>query len=298
MNTKLTSPSDIFDRVLLRKRKNRAARTSSGYQFLHLEVAKRLGDRLNDVKRNFDLALDIGSHNGELSTFEPVQTRINALFEMDLSDEKNILARKRRLVGDEENLPFADRKFDLVLSSMSLHWANDLPGALIQINQALKSDGLLLAAFPGGDTLWELRECLLEAEIEITGGASPRTSPMIDLHTAGNLLQRAGFALPVIDTDRITLTYSNLFSLLNELRRLGETNVVNNRSQKPPPRHFFDLAARIYHNRFSDSDGRISATFDILYLTGWVPHKTQQKPLKPGTAKTNLAKFLTSEDTN
>ena len=298
MATQLNYKNLTFDKVLLRKRKNRAALKSRGCQFLYLEVAKRLGDRLNDVNRGFDVALDIGCHNGELSTLNSVKTKIGTLFEMDLSNKTDVPILGRRLIGDEESLPFANRKLDLIISSMSLHWTNDLPGALIQINQALKSDGLLLASFPGGDTLWELRECLLEAEIEITGGASPRISPMIDIHTAGDLMQRAGFALPVIDTDRIVLTYANLFLLLNELRHLGETNTVNNRSSKPPPKNLFDLASRIYHSRFSLSDGRIPATFDILYLTGWVPHKDQQKPLEPGSAKTNLAEFLTSKEKN
>jgi NADH dehydrogenase [ubiquinone] 1 alpha subcomplex assembly factor 5 len=286
----------VFDRRALRQHRDRAARGLQTYDFLLREVADRLADRLLDIQRRFPLALDIGCHGGELAAAALPHSRIDTLIQMDLSPAMLRRASGLRIAGDEESLPFADASFDLVASSMSLHWTNDLPGALLQARRALKPDGLLLAALPGGDTLWELRECLLAAEMEISGGASPRTSPMADLRDLGGLMQRAGFALPVIDSDRITLTYADPFALFRELRGLGEANTVARRNRRIPARALFVRAAAIYHERFADADGRIPTTFDIVYLTGWVPHESQPRPLRPGSAEARLADALCTSE--
>jgi SAM-dependent methyltransferase len=197
-----------------------------------------------------------------------------------------------RLVADEERLPFADESLDLVVSILSLHWTNDLPGALAQIRRTLRPDGLFLGAFLGGATLTELRQCLLQAEAEIAGGAGPRVSPFADALDAASLLQRAGFALPVADTDRVTVRYSHPLKLLQDLRAMGETGVLVDRPKRPLTRAVLGRACELYVERFSDPDGRVRATFEIVTATGWSPHESQQKPLKPGSARMRLADAL------
>jgi SAM-dependent methyltransferase len=194
--------------------------------------------------------------------------------------------------ADEEFLPFAAQRFDLVWSCLSLHWVNDLPGALIQARRCLKPDGLFLAAMLGGSTLQELRAVLLETEIETAGGAAPRISPFADARDAAGLLQRAGFALPVSDTDRITVKYRNLPSLLYDLRFMGETNAVNARGRGFTKTRLFAEAADRYAEKYADAEGRIPATFDIIYLAGWAPADTQQQALRPGSAAQRLADAL------
>ncbi|MGE3905151.1 MAG: SAM-dependent methyltransferase, partial [Reyranellaceae bacterium] len=181
---------------------------------------------------------------------------------------------------------------DLIASALSLHWVNDLPGALLQIRQALRPDGLFLAALAGGDTLAELRHCLLAAEAEVEGGASPRVSPYVDLRDAAGLLQRAGFALPVADIDRLTVLYPDALALMRELRGMGESNLVRERRRTPLRRATLLRAAALYGEKFSDAEGRVRATFEIVYLHGWAPHETQQKPLRPGAASQRLADVL------
>ena len=200
------------------------------------------------------------------------------------------------LAADEEFLPFGAGSFDLVLSCLSLHWVNDLPGALLQIRHALKPDGLFLAALLGGETLTELRQALLEAELEVEGGASPRVSPFADLRDLGGLLQRAGFALPVADLDSLTLDYESPFALAQDLRVLGETNAVAAQRRGTSRRETLLKAAAIYQTRHGRPDGRIPASFQVLYLTGWAPHASQQQPLAPGSARTRLAAALDSEE--
>ena len=198
------------------------------------------------------------------------------------------------LAADEEFLPFAPASFDLVISAVSLHWVNDLPGALLQIRQALKPDGLFLGAMLGGETLVELRGALLEAESEVEGGAGPRVSPFADVADAGGLLQRAGFALPVADRDRITVTYPNALALMKELGEMGESNAVAERRKAMSRRLTLFRAAEIYHERYADPEGRLPATFDVVYLTGWSPHPSQQQPMAPGSAQNRLAEALGS----
>jgi SAM-dependent methyltransferase len=189
----------------------------------------------------------------------------------------------------------ANGQIDLAMSVMALHWANDLPGTLVQVRRTLKPDGLLLAAFLGGETLFELRECLAAAEVEISGGISPRVSPFVDLRDAGGLLQRAGFALPVADQDRIAVTYESPVALMHDLRAMGETNALTQRRRSFTPRTVFARANEIYTEKYGD-DGRIRATFDVVYLTGWAPHESQQKPMRPGSATTRLAEALDTEE--
>jgi NADH dehydrogenase [ubiquinone] 1 alpha subcomplex assembly factor 5 len=300
----------IFDRALLRRRRDRAAAGISAYDFLFREVAERLAERLEEVRRSFPLALDLGCHHGCLASALGSRGGIGRLVQSDLSPAYAVAARnatadsKARgakiltptLAADEEFLPFADGCFDLVLSSMVLHWANDLPGSLIQIRRALRPDGLFLGAMLGGATLGELRQALLQAEAEADAGASPRISPFAELRDAAALLQRASFALPVADIDRITVSYPDALSLMRDLRGMGESNVLRARRRKPLRRQTLLRAAEIYHQRHRRGDGKVVATFDVLFLTGWAPDASQPRPLRPGSAKTRLAEALGTEE--
>jgi SAM-dependent methyltransferase len=218
--------------------------------------------------------------------------KITHIVTTDLAPEMLAQTKGLRVCADEEQLPFADKSFDLIISALSLHWVNDLPGALIQIRRALVPDGLFMGAMFGGETLTELRQALAEAEIECEGGLSPRVSPFADLRDMGGLLQRAGFALPVVDSDRVTVTYGNPLKLMAELRGMGETNALIERRRTPMRRTTLMRAAAIYSEKFGLPDGRIPATFEITMLAGWSPHESQQKPLRPGSAKAKLADVL------
>src|SRR6202167_1432886 len=199
---------------------------------------------------------------------------------------------ERFVATDEEALPFGDATFDLIVSALTLQFVNDPPGVLVQIRRALKPDGLFLGALIGGETLTELRQAFAAAESEVEGGASPRVAPFADLRELGALLQRAGFALPVADVDRLTVRYDSVFGLMRDLRRMGATNVLNARRRVPLKRATLIRMAEIYAERFADDDGRVRATFEIVWLSGWAPHPDQQQPLKPGSAKTRLAEAL------
>lgn len=284
-----------FDRTLLRARRDRVAKGFSNHDFLVREVCERVGDRLEPINRKFPMALDIGCHNGLMAQTLSYYDGIEYRFQTDISFGMASAARQfadGTLVADEEFLPIADERLDLVTSVLTLHWTNDLPGALIQINRALKPDGLFIAAMFGGETLCELRDSLTWAEIEIDGGLSPRISPFPQLQELGALLQRAGFALPVVDSERITVTYDHPFKLMAELRGMGEANALVERRRTPLRRGTLLAAAKYYQDRFADSDGRIPATFELHFLTGWAPHESQQKPLRPGTAQQRLADAL------
>ncbi len=288
---------EVFDRRLLRSRRGRAAAGFAGHDFLLREVGERLCDRLDDLKRRFPLALDLGCHDGTLGRLLGGRGGIETLLQCDLSAEMAAAAgRGRALVADEELLPFAPASLDMVISCLSLHWVNDLPGALLQIRQALKPDGLFLAALLGGETLHELRTALMAAEIEVEGGAGPRVSPFADLRDAGALLQRAGFALPIADLDTIDVTYPDPLALMRELRGMGETNAVKAQRRQLSRRATLLRAASIYHERFAQDDGRIPATFQVLYLTGWAPHESQQQALRPGSAAARLAEALETDE--
>jgi len=285
----------VFDRRAVRRHRDRAAATLAEHDFLLREVGERLADRLDDVKRTFDRALDVGCHRGELGRTLDGRGGINWLVHADLSPAMVARTPGAAVACDEEALPFAPGSFDLVLSLLSLHWINDLPGALVQVRRVLKPDGLFLAAMLGGETLKELRSSLAEAEMAVDGGLSPRISPFADVRDAGDLMQRAGFALPVIDTETITVSYADPFRLMADLQGMGETNAVIERRKDSLRRQTLMAAVERYRAEFGDADGRVPATFQVVYLTGWAPHHAQPKPLRPGSASARLADAL---DTN
>lgn len=288
------APPRLFDRALHRARLDRAAR---GYaDFLKARAAEDAVERLAAVLRDFPLALDLGARDGAFAralAANPGSNRVGLVIEADLS--ARMLRRSGaslRLVADEERLPFKAESLDLVVSLLSLHWTNDLVGALVQIRRALKPDGLFIGAVLGGATLTELRQSLIAAEAELSDGAGLRVSPFADGLDAAGLLQRAGFALPVADVERLTVRYDHPLKLIADLRAMGETNVLIDRARKPLSRAVLARAFEIYRERFGLADGRIPATFEIVAVTGWAPHPSQPQALRPGSAKMRLADAL------
>ncbi len=272
----------IFDRSALAQRRRRAAGRFAEYDFLFTWTRAQILDRLSDIKRDFPLALQLGGRGGAIRKDIPY---------LDLCP-----ALQPDFIADEEFLPLKPGSLDMVCSALSLHSVNDLPGALAQIRRALRPDGLFIAAMFGGESLYELRESLMHAEISLKGGVSPRVFPFADKPQMGDLLQRAGFALPVVDSEVITVTYDNIFKLMADLRGMGESNVIAARDKRNPGKAFFMEAGRHYQDHYSEPDGRIKATFEIIFLLGWTPHDSQQRPLKPGSATSRLADALgTSE---
>lgn len=283
---------DIFDRNLIRRRRQRSARRFGEFNFLKSEIASRLADRLDDITRNFSSALDLGCHDGQLARRLQKGGKVDFLIQCDSAFEHAAAAGGVGVVADEEFLPLRAESLDLITSALSLHWVNDLPGSLVQIRHALRPDGLFLAALFGGETLKELRQAFTQAELAVEGGVSPRISPFLDIRDAGSLLQRAGFALPVADTDTVTVDYADAFALMHDLRGMGETNAMHERRQGFSRKETLFAAAEAYRDMFATEDGRVPATFQIVYLTGWAPHESQQKPLRPGSAKIRLADAL------
>ena len=285
----MTESPVIFDRALLRDRRRRAAALGP-VTFLLDRAADDLADRLAAVLRRFDLGIDLGTPG------EAVRAALSGLGSVGtvVKTEATLPAgaRSDTIVADEEALPFGDSTLDLVVSALALQFVNDLPGTLVQIRRALRPDGLFLAALIGGETLTELRQSFAAAESEVEGGASPHVAPFVDLRELGALLQRAGFTLPVTDVDRLTVRYDSVFGLMRDLRRMGATNMLHARRRMPLKRATLMRMAEIYAERFSDNDGRVRATFEIIWLSGWAPHPNQQQPLKPGTARTRLADAL------
>jgi len=295
----MNAPPRLFDRDLHRQRLDRAAPAYGAADFLKARAAADAVERLEAIMRDFPVAVDLGARNGAFAAAlarSDAKAKVGALIEADLShrmlSNRPGLNTGLKIQADEERLPFADESLNLVVSLLTLHWANDLVGALIQIRQALKPDGLFLGALFGGATLTELRQCLTQAEAELLGGAGLRVSPFADVLDGAALLQRAGFALPVADLDRVTVRYANALELIRDVRAMGESNVLVDRARKPLTRPVLARAAEIYHERFSESDGRVRATFDIVSLTGWAPHPDQQQPLRPGSARMRLADAL------
>jgi SAM-dependent methyltransferase len=289
----MPSNSTIFDRRLLRLRQQRA-RALGPETFLIDRVAEELAERLAVVLRQFDRAVDFGSPTDAVRRVLAASGKVGMIVATVPSVRPD--TSSLRVVADEEALPFADGSLDLVVSALALQFVNDLPGTLIQIRRALKADGLLLAALIGGDSLTELRQAFAAAESEIEGGVSPRVAPFADGRELGALLQRAGFALPVVDSDRLTVRYDSAFALMHDLRRMGATNVLSDRRRSPLKRATLQRMAEVYAERFADPDGRLRATFEIVWLSGWVPHESQQKPLKPGSAARRLADALGAEE--
>jgi SAM-dependent methyltransferase len=279
----------IFDRALVRSRRRRAL-AAGAETFLLDRAAGDLGERLAAVLRRFDLALDLGTPGDAVRAVLAQSGAVGAIVAADAVPHGN--APAPFVIADEEALPFRDGAFDLVVSALALQFVNDLPGALVQIRRVLKPDGLFLAALIGGDSLTELRAAFAAAESEIEGGVSPRVAPFADVRDLGALLQRAGFALPVADIDRATVRYDSAFNLMHDLRRMGAANALLDRRRKPLRRATLLRMAEIYAQRFSDADGRVRATFDVVWLSGWAPHPSQQQPLRPGSAKSRLADAL------
>jgi SAM-dependent methyltransferase len=280
-----------MDTSLWLARKRRAlARPVDGGDFLMRRAAEDLADRLGAVERRFGKAAtlfcqtadaaDVLAESGKASD----TTRVEA--------DASFLNGGAGLVAPVETVPFEQESLDLAVSLLSLQAMNDIPGMLIQIRRALRPDGLFLGAFAGAGTLGELRESLLAAETELYGGASPRVAPFTDVRDAGALLQRAGFALPVADVEAVTVRYADLFGLMADLRAMGETSALTDRSRRPGSRALFARTAEIYAERFSDADGRIRASFPIVWMSGWAPDASQQKPLKPGAGKVSLKSIL------
>jgi|SRR6185369_35718 len=285
-----TNPT-IFDRTLLRARRERA-RALGPATFLLDRVAPDMADRIAAVLRQFERVVDLGTPTDAVR--RALAGKVGSIVAAEPA--ARLAQGPLSVAVDEEMLPFADGALDLVVSALALQFVNDLPGTLIQIRRALKPDGFMLAALIGGDSLTELRQAFAEAESEIEGGLSPRVAPFADVRDLGALLQRAGFALPVVDSDRLTVRYDSAFALMRDLRRMGATNALTERRRKPLKRATLARAAEIYQERFADADGRLRATFEIIWLAGWAPHESQQKPLKPGSAVRRLADALGTQE--
>lgn len=287
----VTSNSALpFDRALKRRHLARAAGGFARHDFLHREVTERLVDRVLDVKRAFPRALDLGGRGDIVATALAGRAGVETV--VRAAPVPGLLGNGAGgVVADEEWLPFAPASFDLVLAPLSLTWVNDLPGTLVQIARILKPDGLFLAGLPGGQTLTELRQALLRAEAEVEGGASPRVAPFLDMRDGAGLLQRAGFALPVADSEVITITYADPLALLRELRGAGENAALTER-RGSLRRSTLMRAMQIYAELFATPDGRVPATLELVTLTGWAPHAAQPRPLRPGSATTRLADAL------
>jgi len=273
----MTPAPTIFDRMLLRARARRAMALGAA-TFLLDRVVADLAERLCAVLRQFDHAADIGTPTDALCRALTATGKVTSIAAVDLNDKEVLSLRSESL--------------DLAVSALALQFVNDLPGVLVQIRRALKPDGLLLAALAGGETLTELRQAFGAAESEMEGGLSPRVAPFADLRDLGGLLQRAGFALPVIDSERLTARYDDPFALMADLRRMGAANALTERRRVPLKRRTLQRMAAIYAERFSDPDRRVRATFEIIWLSGWAPHESQQQPLRPGSATTRLADAL------
>jgi SAM-dependent methyltransferase len=281
----------LFDRRAWRAHRDRAAR-GGAVDFLHAEVTDRLIDRLEIVNREFGVALDLGARDGVLTRALAMRRGVVRVIAAEPASEFLVRAPGLRVCADLELVPFRDASFDLVASILALHWSADLPGVLVQLRRALKPDGLLLAAMFGGQTLVELRTVLFEAELAEEGGVSPRVSPAIELADAAALLQRAGFALPVADSETITVTYPHMLALMRDLRGMGETNALAGRRRNGLGRATLARAAALYVERFGDDEGRIPASFEILFLCGWAPHPSQPQPLRRGSATVRLVDAL------
>ena len=273
MTANPTAAPNLFDRALLQARQRRAL-IQGPATFLLDRVAEDMEERLAAVKRDFADVADIWTPGDALR--KPLGDRFKSFTHIDLQN------------AAQEVLPFRPEQLDLAISALAFQFVNDLPGVLAQIRRALKPDGLLLAAMIGGDTLNELRQCFAAAEAELEGGVSPRVAPFADLRDVGSLLQRAGLALPVTDVDRVVVRYASAFALMADLRRMGASNVLLERRRLPTRRATMLRMAQIYAKRFADADGRIRATFDVIWLSGWAPHESQPKPLRRGSATASL----------
>lgn len=288
------SLEQIIDTDLMVGRKRRAVgRAVAGADFLMQRAAEDLAERLATVGRRFSRAAALFSVTPAARDVALASGKVDEAIRVEA--DTAFLGGESGIVAAPGHVPLDPGSIDLAVSLLSLQDENDIPGMLIQIRRALKPDGLFLGAMAGAGTLAELRESLLAAEAELAGGASPRVLPFADVREVGALLQRAGFALPVADVETVTVRYATMFDLMADLRAMGATNVLSGRSRRPTTRRFFARAAEIYAERFSDADGRIRATFSFIWMSGWAPAASQQKPLKPGSAEVSLAKILGKE---
>lgn len=277
----------IFDRIKIRNQRNRAMHHIKNHDFLIKWVSDQLILRLDCIKKEFPTALQIGTRT-RLN-----KDKINGLENLITMDNTN---KYNHVIADEELLPFAKNNFDLIISALNLHTTNDLPGVLSQLNHSLKPDGFFISALLGGETLHELRDVFYKAEIEINNGVSPRVAPFADIKQMGDLMQRAGFNLPVIDSEIVTVTYDNLFKLMHDLRFMGEGNALFKKSKSFNNRALLMRAAQIYQELYSDKDKLIHATFEVIFIAGWSPHESQQKPLRPGSAQNRLSEALNTKE--
>jgi SAM-dependent methyltransferase len=292
MTEMTVAPTSLFDRKLLAARRRRARRIGPAI-FLMDRAAEDFADRLAAVLRRFDCAADLGTPTGAVRAALAGNGAIGTMIAVDPACDGDAAGEGAlRIVADVEALPFGGGTLDLVVSAFALETVNDLPGVLIQIRRALRPDGLFLAAMLGGDTLTELRESFAVAETELTGGVSPRVAPFPDLRDMGALLQRAGFALPVADVDRVVVRYPSPLALMADLRRMGAANPLVERRRAPLRRATLVRMMEVYADRFADPDGKVRASFDIIWLSGWAPHESQQQPLRPGSAQARLADAL------
>jgi NADH dehydrogenase [ubiquinone] 1 alpha subcomplex assembly factor 5 len=283
---------EIFDRELMARRRDRFAAAATEHDFLLERVADDLVQRLSFIRRRFPVAVNLGAYHGVVGRRLRASGAADMVIDVELSKRLLEQGTGPRVRADEERLPFRAASLDLVVSGLALHLVNDLPGALAQIRRALKPDGLLLAALLGGRTLHELREAFVLAEAEHDAGSSPHVAPFADVRDLGGLLQRAQLALPVADSDTVVVHYSDPFALMRELQAMGASNMLRERRRQPMPRRTLMRMAQVYAERHARSDGRIPATFEIVTVTGWAPHESQQQPLQPGSSRQRLADAL------
>lgn len=286
----MQQPNQIFNRQLVKLRRNAAARRG-GDDFLKREICDRLADRLHDVSRNFELALDIGCHSGQMAQALAGSSKVRQWVQCELAIEMLRESNGLRLVADEEHLPFAPASFDLVVSAGSLHWVNALPQCLSQIRRLLKPDGLFVAIMAGPATLGELRQSFAAAEAD-SGVIRPHVAPFVEVRDAGNLLSQAGFALPVADSELLTLTYANPLALLRDLKQMGEGNALHAQEKGVLPRALIPAMCDHYVQHFANADGRVRASIELVTLTAWAPHESQQKPARRGSGTVHLRDAL------
>ncbi|MHA1190190.1 MAG: methyltransferase domain-containing protein [Alphaproteobacteria bacterium] len=296
------TPPDIIDRYLLRQRIARAMRERTGNaagdtDWLMRETVADLAARLEIVERRFDQALALDDQTGAITAMLNRSPRVGCVATLMMTSGAAVEPATAASIAfaDAERLPVANASVDLIVSALTLQWVNDLPGTLVQIRRALRPDGLFLAALPGGETLTELRQSFAEAELQQRGGISPRVMPFVDIRDMGALLQRAGFALPVCDNDRLNVRYSGAPALFADLKAMGATNSLAQRDRLPTTRGLLERVTAAYSARHSDPDGRVRATFDILSVSGWAPHESQQKPAARGSGTVSLAAILDKE---
>ncbi len=293
-----TPAPQIFDRQKLARNRNKASGTFNEYAFLKDRVSRDLIERLHDTSHMFTSGVELGAQDGRLSAALIDDPKVQQMLVTDISPRMIELAAARGLktqLADEEQLPFEKAQFDLALSGLSLHWVNDLPGALIQIKNALKPDGLFLGALFGAGSLSELRDCLITAETELRGGVSPRISPLPGLSDMAGLMQRAGFALPVVDRDTVTVRYGSPLKLLHDLKGMGEQAAFQRGMAQPLSRGVLMRAMELYTENYADADGRVRATFEIVYMSGWAPAPHQPQPKRPGSATVSLSDAINKQ---